>query len=236
MFKAIFSSLALVTVLMAAGPSYANENKINRIESQQILTAKNSTLILIDYQPQTVFGVQSHDRSLLMNNVKGLAKTAKAFKIPTVLTTVAAETFTGPQMQAITDIFPNTPIYDRSSLNAWADKRVVSAVKKAGRKKLIMAGLWTELCLTLPVLSALEDGYEVYIVTDASGGASSEAHAMAIQRMVQAGATPVTWVGVISELQYDWSHQETYEAVNKIVMEHAGSWGAGVEYYRSKSH
>jgi len=236
MFKVIFSNLTVVAFLMITAPLHAKESEVNRIESQQILTSENSTLILIDYQPQTVFGVNSHDRTLVMNNVEGLAKTAKAFNIPTVLTTVAAKTFTGPQMQAITNVFPNSPIYDRSSLNAWADSRVTSAVKKAGRKKLIMAGLWTELCLTLPVLSALEDGYEVYIVTDASGGASKEAHAMGVERMIQAGAIPMTWIGVISELQYDWSNQETYEDVNKIVIEHAGAWGAGVEYYRSKSH
>ncbi len=210
-------------------------SEVNRAESARILTPQNSTLILIDYQPQTVVGVQSHDHSLIMNNVVGLAKTAKVFDLPTILTTVAAETFTGPLMQAITDVYPDKPVYDRSSLNAWTDNRVVGDIEKAGRKKLIMAGLWTELCLTLPVLSALDHGYEVYIVTDASGGASAEAHAMGIERMVQAGAVPMTWIGVISELQYDWADTETYEAVNQLVIQHAGAWGAGVEYYRAKT-
>lgn len=210
-------------------------SEVNRAESARILTPQNSTLILIDYQPQTVVGVQSHVHSLVMNNVVGLAKTAKVFDLPTILTTVAAETFTGPLMQAITDVYPDKPVYDRSSLNAWTDNRVVGDIEKAGRKKLIMAGLWTELCLTLPVLSALDHGYEVYIVTDASGGASAEAHAMGIERMVQAGAVPMTWIGVISELQYDWADTETYEAVNQVVIQHAGAWGAGVEYYRAKT-
>ncbi len=210
-------------------------SEVNRAESARILTPQNSTLILIDYQPQTVVGVQSHVHSLVMNNVVGLAKTAKVFDLPTILTTVAAETFTGPLMQAITDVYPDKPVYDRSSLNAWTDNRVVGDIEKAGRKKLIMAGLWTELCLTLPVLSALDHGYEVYIVTDASGGASAEAHAMGIERMVQAGAVPMTWIGVISELQYDWADTETYEAVNQLVIQHAGAWGAGVEYYRAKT-
>lgn len=210
-------------------------SEVNRAESARILTPQNSTLILIDYQPQTVVGVQSHVHSLVMNNVVGLAKTAKVFDLPTILTTVAAETFTGPLMQAITDVYPDKPVYDRSSLNAWTDNRVVGDIEKAGRKKLIMAGLWTELCLTLPVLSALDHGYEVYIVTDASGGASAEAHAMGIERMVQAGAVPMTWIGVISELQYDWADTETYEAVNQLVIQHGGAWGAGVEYYRAKT-
>lgn len=210
-------------------------SEVNRAESARILTPQNSTLILIDYQPQTVVGVQSHVHSLIMNNVVGLAKTAKVFDLPTILTTVAAETFTGPLMQAITDVYPDKPVYDRSSLNAWTDNRVVGDIEKAGRKKLIMAGLWTELCLTLPVLSALDHGYEVYIVTDASGGASAEAHAMGIERMVQAGAVPMTWIGVISELQYDWADTETYEAVNQLVIQHGGAWGAGVEYYRAKT-
>ena len=210
-------------------------SEVNRAESARILTPQNSTLILIDYQPQTVVGVQSHVHSLVMNNVVGLAKTAKVFDLPTILTTVAAETFTGPLMQAITDVYPDKPVYDRSSLNAWTDNRVVGDIEKAGRKKLIMAGLWTELCLTLPVLSALDHGYEVYIVTDASGGASAEAHAMGIERMVQAGAVPMSWIGVISELQYDWADTETYEAVNQLVIQHGGAWGAGVEYYRAKT-
>jgi len=210
-------------------------SEVNRAESARILTPQNSTLILIDYQPQTVVGVQSHAHSLVMNNVVGLAKTAKVFDLPTILTTVAAETFTGPLMQAITDVYPDKPVYDRSSLNAWTDNRVVGDIEKAGRKKLIMAGLWTELCLTLPVLSALDHGYEVYIVTDASGGASVEAHAMGIERMVQAGAVPMSWIGVISELQYDWADTETYEAVNQLVIQHGGAWGAGVEYYRAKT-
>ena len=210
-------------------------SEVNRAESARILTPQNSTLVLIDYQPQTVVGVQSHVHSLVMNNVVGLAKTAKVFDLPTILTTVAAETFTGPLMQAITDVYPDKPVYDRSSLNAWTDNRVVGDIEKAGRKKLIMAGLWTELCLTLPVLSALDHGYEVYIVTDASGGASAEAHAMGIERMVQAGAVPMSWIGVISELQYDWADTEPYEAVNQLVIQHGGAWGAGVEYYRAKT-
>jgi nicotinamidase-related amidase len=207
-------------------PGYAKE-------SRELITKDNSVLILIDHQPQTIFGIASHDRQLIINNVEALAKTAKAFGIPTILTTVAADTFTGPLIPEIRRVFPDQEVYDRTSLNAWADHRIVDAVKKTGRKKLIFAGTWTELCLALPVLSAIEAGYEVYFVADASGGSSVEAHQLAIQRMVQAGARPLTWIGVISELQYDWSNKATYDAVTRIVTEHGGSWGVGINYSRS---
>ena len=200
-------------------------------ESSRILTRDNAALILIDHQPQTLFGIQSHDRQTLINNTTALAKTAKAFKLPVVLTTVAADTFTGPILPEIVAVFPDEPVIDRSSLNAWVD--IEDEVRATGRKKLIIAGMWTELCVTLPVLSAIADGYEVYVVTDASGSGSLEAHDMAIQRMVQAGATPVTWIGVLSELQYDWSRQDTYAAVNRIAQEHGGAFGAGVNFVRA---
>jgi nicotinamidase-related amidase len=201
-------------------------------ESPRILTDRNSVLILIDHQPQTMFGVASHDRQTIVNNVEALARTARAFNLPVVLTTVAADSFTGALLPEIARHFPGQEVIDRTTLNAWADPRVVEAVKKTGRTKLIMAGAWTELCLTLPVLSALQAGYEVYFVPDASGGSSPEAHQLGIQRMIQAGATPVTWVGVASELQYDWARKDTYEAVNQIFMEHGGAFGAGITYRR----
>lgn len=205
----------------------------NAKESRQIITKDNAAVIFIDHQPQTIFGIASHDRQTIINNTEALAKTAKAFGMPVILTTVAAESFTGPLIPEIQRVFPNQEVIDRSSLNAWADERFVNAVKKTGRKKLIIAGTWTELCLALPVLSALEAGYEVYFVADASGGSSLEAHQLGIQRMIQAGAKPLTWIGVISELQYDWARKDTYEAVNQIVSEHAGAWGAGVNFIRA---
>lgn len=202
-------------------------------ESKEIITKDNAALILIDHQPQTIFGIGSHDRQTIINNTEALAKTAKAFGLPVVLTTVAADTFTGPLLPQIRRLFPDQEVIDRSTLNAWADPQFVDAVKKTGRKKLIIAGVWTELCLALPVLSALEAGYEVYIVADASGGVTTESHQLGIERMVQAGARPMTWIGVISELQYDWARKDTYEAVNRIVTEHGGSWGQGVNFVRA---
>lgn len=140
---------------------------------------------------------------------------------------------TGPLIPEIRRVFPDQEVYDRTSLNAWADQRIVDAVKRTGRKKLIFAGTWTELCLALPVLSAIEAGYQVYFVADASGGSSVEAHQLGVQRMVQAGARPLTWIGALSELQYDWKNQGTYDAVMQIVTQHGGAWGTGINYSRS---
>ena len=222
-------ALALGTAGMATAtppPGYAKE-------SREIVTKDNAVVILVDHQPQTLFGIASHDRQTIVNNTEALAKTAKAFNLPVILTTVSADTFTGPIIPEIRRVFPDHEVIDRSSLNAWADPRIVDAVRKTGRKKLIFAGTWTELCLALPVLSAIEAGYEVYIVSDASGGSSVEAHDLAIQRMVQAGARPLTWIGLLSELQYDWARTETYPAVMDIVTRHGGAWGVGINYSRS---
>lgn len=199
-------------------------------EIKGLLTPDNSALILIDFQPQMFFGVQSIDRQLLINNVVGLAKSAKIFRVPTILTTVAAESFSGPLLSEIKDIFPAHEVIDRTSMNSWEDENFVRAVEKTGRKKLIMAALWTEVCLAFPVISAIEADYEVYAVADASGGTSKVAHDMAMQRMIQAGAVPVTWLQVLCEFQRDWARQETYDAVLKVSREHTGAYGQGIEY------
>ncbi|ASJ54790.1 hydrolase [Brevibacillus formosus] len=195
-----------------------------------LLTADNSAIILVDHQPQMLFGVQSADRQTIINNTVGLAKTAKVFNAPIILTTVAAETFSGPIHPHIQEVFPDHKPIDRTTMNSWEDENFVEAVKKTGRKKLIMAALWTEVCLAFPVIAAIKDGYEVYIVTDASGGTTTEAHNMSIQRMIQAGAIPVTWQAVLLEYQRDWAREETYDAVMSIVMEHSGAYGVGVVY------
>ncbi|GED70475.1 hydrolase [Brevibacillus reuszeri] len=197
---------------------------------RDLLTADNSAIILVDHQPQMLFGVQSADRQTIINNTVGLAKTAKVFNAPIILTTVAAETFSGPIHPLIQEVFPDHKPIDRTTMNSWEDENFVEAVKKTGRKKLIMAALWTEVCLAFPVIAAIKEEYEVYIVTDASGGTTTEAHNMSIQRMIQAGAIPVTWQAVLLEYQRDWAREETYEAVMSIVMEHSGAYGAGVVY------
>jgi nicotinamidase-related amidase len=198
-----------------------------------LLTPENAALILIDHQPQMAFGVQSIDKQTLINNVTGLAKAAKVFKVPTVLTTVAAKSFSGPIFSEVQAVFPDLKPIDRTSMNSWDDKNFVDAVKKTGRKKLIVAALWTEVCLVMPVLDAMREGYECYIVTDASGGTSLEAHQMAVQRLTQAGAYPVTWLQVLLELQRDWARQETYVPVLSVAKDHAGAYGLGILYAKT---
>ncbi len=187
-------------------------------------------MLLIDHQPQMIFGVRSHDRQSLRNNVQALSKAAKAFEVPTVLTTVAAKSFSGPLIKEIKDLFPGQEVFDRTSMNTWDDKRVTQAIADSGRKKIVLAALWTEVCATMPTLEALAEGYDVYVVTDASGGTSQEAHDMAVMRMVQAGAVPVTWQQVMLEWQRDWSRQETYTPITDIAKQHSGAYGVGIEY------
>lgn len=230
----VLAAAATTTVIGAAlsadAPVYASTAPAVVDSKLDLLTPTNSTLLLIDYQPQMIFGVHSHDRQLVRNNVEALAKSAKAFDVPTILTTVASDSFSGPKIPEITRVFPNHELFDRTSMNTWDDKRIVSSIERAGRPKLVIAALWTEVCLTMPALEAMADGYEVYIVTDASGGTSKEAHDMAVERMVQAGAVPVTWQQVMLEWQRDWSNTGTYEAVTGIAREHSGAYGVGIDY------
>jgi nicotinamidase-related amidase len=201
--------------------------------SPRLLTPDNSTLILIDHQPQMAFATRSIDGQTLVNNVAGLAKAARLFDVPTILTSVAAESFSGPLFPQVQAVFPDQKPIDRTTMNSWEDERVRVAVEKAGRKKLVIAALWTEVCLVDAALSAIDDGYEVYIVTDASGGVSPEAHERAVQRMVQAGAVPMTWLQVLLEYQRDWARQGTYDAVMNLAKEHGGAYGVGIFYAKA---
>jgi nicotinamidase-related amidase len=200
-----------------------------------LLAPENCALLLIDHQPSQLASVQSIDRTLLVSNVVGLAKTAKVFGVPTVLSTVL-EDRGGFLLKDIQAVFPEQKTINRTTLNAWEDSRVVAAIKKTGRKKLVVAALWTEICLAFPVLSALADDYEVFIVTDASGGVSVEAHERAVERMVQAGAVPVTWVGFACELQRDWAREKTVSGIADIMYTHGGTVGANIawEFQRLK--
>ncbi|MGP4016439.1 hydrolase [Saccharopolyspora sp. 5N708] len=198
-----------------------------------LFTPEDTAVVLIDHQPQMIFGARSADPQTLMNNVTALAKLAKVFNVPTVLTSIAAETFSGPVIPEITRALPDVEIIDRSYINAWQDGAFRAAVEATGRRRLLMAGLWTEVCLTFPALSATEAGYEVFAVIDASAGSSTAAHDAAIVRMSQKGVVPVSTASVLSELQRDWARVDTYDAVNDIVSDHLGAWGQGVNYVRA---
>ena len=190
-----------------------------------LLTPENCVVLLIDHQPSQLANVNSHDATMVINNVTALAKVAKAFDVPTILTTIGAARG-GDIFKQVQAVFPEQKPIDRSSINSWEDQRVVEAVKKTGRKKLVIAALWSEMCLAQPAIHAMGEGYEVYAITDASGGVSAEAHDMAVRRLVAAGAQPITWLGMAGELQRDWARTERLGAVAQILFDHAGASGA----------
>ncbi|HDR9765670.1 TPA: hydrolase [Burkholderia cepacia ATCC 25416] len=203
----------------------------------EVLTPHNSQIIFIDQQPQMAFGVQSIDRQTLKNNVVGLAKAAKAFNIPTTITTVESDSFSGYTYPELLDVFPNQKTLERTSMNSWDDQKVRDALAANGRKKVVVSGLWTEVCNTTFALCAmLEGGYEIYMVADASGGTSKDAHDYAMQRMIQAGVVPVTWQQVALEWQRDWARRDTYDAVMAIAKEHSGAYGMGIDYAYTMVH
>jgi nicotinamidase-related amidase len=203
-----------------------------------LLTPTNHLLIAIDHQPQMAFATKSIDIVELRNNATGLLKAAKVFGVPTILTTVAEKSFSGPLFPELQAVFPDQKPIDRTTMNTWEDPRISEAVNATGKRKVVIAALWTEVCGVGPALSAIEQGFEVYFVTDASGGVSDEAHDRAVERMVQAGVRPITWLQYMLELQRDWARQETYEAVTGIAKEHGGGYGLGIIYAKEmfKAH
>ena len=201
-------------------------------EKPNLITAENSVLILIDHQPWVAFSVESIDRSLLVNNVTGLATAAKALEVPTILTTVGGnrDVVKDPMFHHIREVFPDQTPIDRLSTNAWAD--IKSAVQATGRRVLLMAGIWTEVCLAQTALTALAEDYTVFFVSDCSGGVSKEAHEDAKQRMVQAGASGINWIGVVAEWTPDYSSDQRH-AVNPGLIERGSGVGLSVEYIRA---
>src|SRR5712672_276260 len=198
-----------------------------KVGLEALLTPDNCVVVLIDHQPFQLANVNSHEPTMVINNAIGLAMTAKTYGIPTILTTVNEDSG-GQIFKGVQDIFPDHKTINRTYINAWEDQRVVEAVKKTGRRKVVFAALWTEMCLAMPAIHALGDGYDVYIVTDASGGVSVEAHDMAVRRMMQAGAVPVTWLALSGEWQRDWARESTLADAAKILTEHGG--GSGVAF------
>ncbi|MBF9152114.1 hydrolase [Novosphingobium jiangmenense] len=203
--------------------------------SHKLINADDTLFIFIDHQPQMAFGVTSIDRQTLKNNTVALAKAAKLFGVPIILTAVETESFSGYIWPELLDVVQQKPI-ERTSMNLWDSDELVAQVKASGKKKLVIAALWTEACLLFPTLCAIEEGFEIYIVTDASGGTSQEAHDAAVRRMEQAGAQSLTTINALLELQRDWAHRDTYNGVMDIVREHLGAYGMGVDYAYTMVH
>ncbi len=202
----------------------------------ELLTPDNSALLFIDHQPQMAFGVASIDRQTLKNNTVALAKAANVFDIPAVVTTVETESFSGFTYPELLDVLPEHDLLERTSMNSWDDAKVRDAIAATGRKKVLLSGLWTEVCINMCAFSMMQDGYEIYVVEDACGGTSEIAHRASMDRMMQAGVVPMTWQQVLLEWQRDWARKDTYDATIALVQDHGGAYGMGVDYAYTMVH
>ncbi|WP_201313446.1 hydrolase [Dyella sp. EPa41] len=200
---------------------------------KQLLTPMDHALILIDFQSQMSFATHSIDAVSLRTNAALVANAAASFKVPTILTTVAEKSFSGPMFSEVTDPFPGQALLDRTSMNTWEDAAVIGEVNRIGKSRLVFAGLWTSVCIVGPTLSALDQGFEVYVIADACGDVSAEAHNRAMERMIQAGVRPMTSVQYLLELQRDWARSETYESTTGIARRFAGAYGLGITYAKA---
>jgi len=192
---------------------------------EALLRPEDSLLVLIDHQPYQFANLHSHEPTMIINNVIALAKLAKVFNVPTILTTVIEERG-GYLIKGLLDVFPEQKPINRTFINTWEDPKVTDVAKKSGRKQLILAGLFTEICVVMPAIQALGEGYDVFVVTDACGGVSVEAHDMAVRRMVQAGVVPINWLAVLGEWQRDWAREKSAAGVTGVVLEHGGASAA----------
>jgi nicotinamidase-related amidase len=198
--------------------------------SEWLLNSNNHTLVLIDHEGQMAFAANSISIVELRNNTGIVAGASKIFNIPTVVTTVAEKSFSGPVFPEVSEFYPASIYLDRTTMNTWEDVNAHKAIVGKGKKRIVFAGLWTSVCIVGPALSAISEGYEVYVITDASGDVSQESHEMAIQRMVQAGVKPMTSIQYLLELQRDWSRSATYKPVNDLIKKYGGAYGIGVQY------
>jgi nicotinamidase-related amidase len=198
----------------------------------RLLTPTDHTLVLIDFQPQMAFATQSIDGVSLRNNTAIVARAAAGFKVPTILTTVA-KSFSGPMFDEVTDAFAGQEVLDRTTMNCWEDANVIRVVNAIGKPRVVLAGLWTSVCIVGPALSAIEQGFEVVVLADACGDVTTEAHERAMQRMVQAGAQPMTALQYLLELQRDWGRGETYDLTTGIARQLAGGYGVGIAYAKA---
>jgi nicotinamidase-related amidase len=199
----------------------------------KLLTPTDHTLVMIDFQSQMAFATHSIDAVNLRNNAALVAQAAAGFGVSTILTTVAEKSFSGPMFSEITDAFPGQKMLDRTSMNTWEDAAVIERVNQIGKPRIVLSGLWTSVCIVGPALSALDQGFEVYVIADACGDVSAEAHNRAMERMVQAGAQPMTSLQYLLELQRDWARGETYELTTGIAKKVGGAYGLGVTYAKT---
>ena len=202
----------------------------------KLYTPQDSAVVFIDHQPQMTFGVANIDRALLMNNVTLLAKVAKEFRVPAVITAVETESFSGYVWPQLLDVFPGQTVIERSSMNSWDDAGFRQAIHATGRKNIILTGLWTEVCVTWPTIEMLDAGYNIYVVEDCCGATSNAAQEAALSRMVQAGAVRLTTIAALLEWQRDWKNREHYDALMALLKQHAGAYGSGVEYAYTMVH
>ncbi|OOV17289.1 hydrolase [Flavobacterium sp. LM4] len=200
--------------------------------STNLLSPDNHALVLIDFEGQMAFATSNIALSELRNNVAIICGASKIFNVPTVVTTVAEESFSGPVFPEVEEYYPiaTSGYIDRTTMNTWEDEAAYKAITGKNKKKIVLAGLWTGVCIVGPALSAIEEGYEVYVITDACGDVSEEAHERAVQRMIQVGAKPITSIQYLLELQRDWAHEETYVPVTNLMKKHGGSYGLGIHY------
>jgi len=228
-------ALLISTVTFAQWTQYA-PNPVNdpSLAAKSVLNPTNHALLLIDHEGQMAFAVESQPIEELRNNSGLIAGASKLFNVPTVITTVAEKQFSGPVFPEIREYYPDESTYvDRTTMNSWEDKNFIKAVEATGKKRLVMAGLWTEVCINLAALSALEDGYEVYVIADASGGVSKEAHDMSIARMIQAGVIPITSMQYMLEIYRDWARSDQYIQVNELAKRYGGAYGLGINYIKT---
>lgn len=198
-----------------------------------LLDPADHTLVMIDFQSQMAFATKSIDAVTLRNNAALVANAARIFDVSTILTTVAEKSFSGPMFDEIRQAFPKAPFLDRTSMNTWEDKAVIDEVNRIGKGRIVLSGLWTSVCIVGPALSALDQGFEVYVIADACGDVSTEAHERAMERMVQAGARPMTALQYLLELQRDWARSETYDAVTGLAKVYGGAYGLGIIYAKA---
>ena len=201
-----------------------------------LLTPDNCAVAFIDHQPQMLFGTSNFDRQSIINNTVALAKATRIFDVPVLLTTVETKSFSGNMWPQLKAVFPGQEPIERSSMNSWDDPKFVNAIAKTGKKKIILAGLWTETCIALPTIQAIHDGYEIYVAEDCCGDVSQLNHDNAMRRVIQAGAKPVTALSTLLEWQRDWAQRDTYDAVMDVVKNHFGAYGIGVEYAYTMVH